>query len=98
MGPTGKMSASGRSWSRACLITLAISCPIMTSKSATESQATGWKRGCHQVCRPLIAWGGCEQHASILARSQPLGRNPSIIEPANVVSKFMVIQKYFIRW
>ena len=39
----------------------------------------------------LTASGGCEQHASILARSHPRGRKPSIIEPANVVKRFMEV-------
>ena len=43
IGPTGKISAAVRPWSRVCLIAVAISWPIMTSKSATESQATGSK-------------------------------------------------------
>src|SRR5262245_43988821 len=38
-----------------------------------------------------MASGGCAQQASIRARSQPRGRNPSIIEPAKVVSRFMAV-------
>jgi hypothetical protein len=97
MGPTGKMRAAGRAWSRARLIAWAISWPITTSRSATDSQATGSNRECHQACRSPIARAGCEQHASILARSQPRGKKPSIIEPAIVVSKF-IIHDISIRW
>src|SRR5579883_2190656 len=95
IGPTGKISAAGRSWSRVCRIAVAISWPIMTSKSATEPHGTGSNRGCHHGCRSWIAPGGWAQQASILARSQPRGRNPSIIEPAKVVRRFMV---FFCPW
>ena len=82
IGPTGRIIAAFWPASRDCLIARAISWPIMTSKSATDSQETGSKAGCHQGWRSPIVWGGCEQQRSIRARSQPRGRKPSIIEPA----------------
>src|SRR6266550_341308 len=46
---------------------------------------------CHQLCRFARPVGGTAARRSIFSRSQPAGKNPSIIEPARVVIKFMVL-------
>ena len=84
-----RINAACRPSCRVRWMARAISWPSMTSKSVSEVQATGSKPGCHQGRRSPMASGEWEQQASILARSQPCGRKPSIIEPANVVSRFM---------
>ncbi len=84
------MRASCRPCARADRIVVAISCPNITSKSATDSHAMGSKAGFHQGCRSPIAPGGWAQQASARARSHPWGRKPAIIEPASVVKRFMV--------
>src|SRR5271165_7643805 len=84
MGPTGRMRAAARPWSRVRRMAVAISWPIMTSKSGPVAQGISSKSGCHQPCRSPISPGSRAQQASILDRSQPAGRKPSIIEPAKV--------------
>src|SRR5271157_1223311 len=64
----------------------------MTSKSGPVAQAISSKSGCHQPCRSPMSPGSRSQQASILARSQPAGRKPSIIEPAKVESRFIGFQ------
>gem|GEM_PF-6764599 len=81
IGPTGRIRAIGLPASRARLMVMAISWPIMISKSVVDSQTIGSNWGCHQGRRSSIDSGGWAQQASIFARSQPAGRNPSIIEP-----------------
>src|SRR5271165_3338359 len=54
------------------------------NKSGPVAQGISSKSGCHQPCRSPISPGSRAQQASILDRSQPAGRKPSIIEPAKV--------------
>src|SRR5271157_1359722 len=98
MGPTGRMRAAARPWSRVRRMAVAISWPIMTSKSGPVAQAISSKSGCHQPCRSPMSPGSRAQQASILARSQPAGRKPSIIEPAKVESRFIGFQGLTMGW
>src|SRR5687768_5970023 len=61
-----------------------------TSKSASDAHGFGSNFGCQNACRSATASGEWVQHASIFARSHPLGKNPSSIEPDRVLSRFIV--------
>ena len=84
------MRAAARPWSRVRRIAVAISWPSMTSKSPTEAQGIELEVGVPPGL-PLADRRG--RGARSRRRSSPgpsrAGRKPSIIEPANVVSRFM---------
>ena len=93
IGPTGRISAAGRP----CVARLLDRRGDLVAHHDVEvgdrvagnrlEAADATTAGARRSTR-----ADCEQQASILARSQPRGRNPSIIEPANVVSRFMVLE------
>src|SRR6516164_8808994 len=61
----------------------------MVSKSAYVAQGTDSKPRCHHRCRRVMDLGSRSTQPSILFRSHPAGKNPSISDPEIVSKRFM---------